>query len=60
MSGYRRIFEIENDAVHTRVNVPVRFAHTVRNAALGRRVTPNELVFTTVSHVLESVNVEAA
>lgn len=42
------------------VNVPVRFAHTVRDAALGRRVTPNELVFTAVSHVLESANAEAA
>lgn len=54
------MFAIENDAVHISVNVPVRFAFKVREAALGRRVTPNELVFTAVSHVLESANAEAA
>lgn len=53
------MFAIENDAVHISVNVPVRFAFKVREAALGRRVTPNELVFTAVSHVLESANAEA-
>lgn len=60
MAGYRHLFAIENDAVHISVNVPVRFAHTVRDAALERRVTPNELVFTAVSHVLEGENAEAA
>ena len=60
MAGYRHLFAIENDAVHISVNVPVRFAHTVRDAALSRRVTPNELVFTAVSHALESANAEAA
>lgn len=40
MAGYRHLFA--NDAVHICVNVPVRFAHTVRDAALARRVTPNE------------------
>ena len=60
MAGYRHLFAIENDAVHISVNVPVRFAHTFRDAVLGRRGTPNELVFTAVSHVLESANAEAA
>jgi len=53
------MFAIENDAVHISVYVPVQFAFKVREAALGRRVTPNELVFTAVSHVLESANAEA-
>ncbi|WEK39306.1 MAG: hypothetical protein P0Y50_12260 [Candidatus Brevundimonas colombiensis] len=60
MARYRYLFAIENDAVHISVNVPVRFAFKVRDVALGRRVTPNELVFTAVSHVLESANAEAA
>lgn len=60
MATYRHLFAIENDAVHISVNVPIRFAHTVRDAALDRRVTPNELVFTAVSHVLDSMNAEAA
>lgn len=57
---YWHLFAIENDAVHISVNVPVRFAHTFRDAALGRLVTPNELVFTAVSHVLESANEEGS
>jgi hypothetical protein len=32
----------------------------LRDAAIERRVTPNELVFTAVSHVLENLNAEAA
>lgn len=60
MAGYQHLFAIENDAVHISVNVPVRFVHTVRDAALGRWVTPNELVFAAVSHGRESANAEAA
>lgn len=60
MADYRHLFAIENDAVHISVNVPVRFASRVRDAAIERRVTPNELVFTAVSHVLENLNAEAA
>lgn len=60
LSGYRHLFAIENDAVHVSVNVPVRFAHAVRDAAVHRRVTPNELVFTAVSHKLEMASASAA
>lgn len=60
MARYRPTFTIENDAVHISVNVPVQFAFKVRDAALGRRVTANELVFTAVSHALESATAEAA
>ena len=59
MSAYRHLFAIENDAVHISVNVPVRFAHAVRDAAIHRRVTPNELVFTAVSHELEMAGASA-
>lgn len=54
MAGYRHLFAIENDAVH------IQFAYTVRDAAITRRVTPNELVFTAVSHALEIATAEAA
>lgn len=60
MAGYRHLFAIENDAVHISVNVPIQFAYTVRDAAITRRVTPNELVFTAVSHALEIATAEAA
>lgn len=60
MPRYRHLFAIENDAVHISVNVPVRFASSVRDAALHRRVTPNELIFTAVSHELEMARDSAA
>lgn len=60
MPRYRHLFAIENDAVHISVNVPVRFASSVRDAALLRRVTPNELIFTAVSHELEIARESAA
>lgn len=60
MAGYRHLFAIENDAVHVSINVPGAFAQAVRDAALARRVTPNELVFTAVSHELELSRENAA
>lgn len=60
MAGFRHLFAIENDAVHVSINVPDAFARTVRDAALARRVTPNELVFTAVSHALELSHENAA
>ena len=60
MPRYRHLFAIENDAVHISVNVPVRFAASVRDAALHCRVTPDELIFTAVSHELEMARESAA
>lgn len=60
MPRYRHLFAIENDAVHVSIQVPVSFTNVVRDAAAQRRVTPNELVFTAVSHVLDAENAQAA
>lgn len=58
--GYRHLFAVENDAVHITISVPAAFAQSVRTAANDRRISPNELIYTAISHELEAVRDDAA
>ena len=54
LSDDQHIFAVENDAVHITISTPGAFVRAGGEAAKGRRVSPNELIYTAVLRELDA------